>query len=100
MHLAIGNRPSGGADEVRYFQFLGGTNQGADNEDLGPVRAPDREPGTREDGEASPPGTADPKDPEHGIDPPTRPPKVDEPKDPKDPPPTIPEKEPKEPSGN
>lgn len=88
MNLVVGNRPFGEPDEVRHFHMMGSSNQGADNEDLGRLPEPEREPGTRPDGEAEPPEELDPKDPpptipepDEGIDPPPNEAPITEPKE-------------------
>lgn len=63
MNLVVRNKPLASSDEARSFHMVGPTNQGADNEDLGPLPDPEREPGTRPDGDAAPPEELDPKDP-------------------------------------
>lgn len=77
MKLVVGNRPFSELHGVRFFHMMGPTNQGAENEDLGPPPEPEREPGSRPDGEPDPPEELDPKDPpptipepDEGIDPP------------------------------
>jgi hypothetical protein len=72
MHLVVGNRPSRRSEEVRFFRFLSAQGILGDLDDGGVQfepqepsrqrdRADDREPGTRQDGEAMPPDSLDPE---------------------------------------